>query len=65
MIFHVNPLLGRQKFNMKHQALFSSKDKSKKNKSGVCCNLLGSLSVKRTGRRKKGSRKMKVVQLFP
>ena len=27
---------------MKHQTLFSSKDKSKKNKSVVCCNLPGS-----------------------
>ena len=28
----------RQKSHMKHQALFTSKDKSKKYKSVVCCN---------------------------
>ena len=28
----------RQRIHMKHQALFSSKDKSKNNKSVVCCN---------------------------
>ena len=26
---------------MKHQALFSSKDRSKRNKSVVCCNFAG------------------------
>ena len=35
---------------MKHQALFSLKDKSKKNKSAVCCSfLLGSLRVRSGG----------------
>ena len=29
----------RQRIHMKHQALFSWKDKTKKNKSVVCCNL--------------------------
>ena len=28
----------RQRIHMKHQALFSSKDKSKQNKNVVCCN---------------------------
>ena len=30
----------RQRMHMKHQALFSLKDKSKTNKSVVCCNLV-------------------------
>ena len=37
MMFQVNPLLG---------ALFSSKDKSNKYKSVLCCNLLGTLRIK-------------------
>ena len=32
-------------FSLKHQALFSSKDKSKKNKSIICCNFACSLRV--------------------
>ena len=31
---------------MKHQALFSSKDKTKNNKSVVCCNFASRLRVK-------------------
>ena len=30
-----------QRIHMKHQSLFSSKDKSKNNKSVVCCNFAG------------------------
>ena len=30
LIFQVNPLLGRQRIHMKNQALFSTKNKSKK-----------------------------------
>ena len=41
----MNPLLGR--IHMKHQALFSSKDKSKKNKLVLsAANLFGALRVK-------------------
>ena len=35
-----------QRIHMKYQALFSSKDKSKNNKSVVCCNLVDSLRIK-------------------
>ena len=39
----------RQRIHMKHQVLFSSKDKSNNNKSVICCNaaiLFGTLRVK-------------------
>ena len=42
-MFQVNPLLGR--IHMKNQALFLSKDKSKKLKCGLLQSLFGALRV--------------------
>ena len=40
LIFHVNPLLARQRIRVKHQVLFSSKDKSKNKYKTKVCRLL-------------------------
>ena len=45
-MFQVNPLLARQRIHMKNQALFSSKDKSKKLKCCLLQFLFGALRVK-------------------
>ena len=41
----MNPMLGRQRIHLKHQALFSSKDKSKKLKCRLLQFLFGALRV--------------------
>ena len=45
-MFQVNPLLARQRIHMKNQALFSSRDKSKKLKCRLLQFLFGALRVK-------------------
>ena len=48
LIYHVNRLSARQRIHMKHQVLFSLKDKSKKLKCCLLQFLFGALRVKDT-----------------
>ena len=45
-MFQVNPLLGRQRIHLKHQTLYSSKDRSRKLKCRLLQLLFGALRVR-------------------